>query len=82
MTPDEMQELAKLIAKEIAILLSPTYKKNPFRKAVKLQVAADALDCSKDKIYDLINLGKLETVKILGSTYITIKSLEAIQAAK
>jgi excisionase family DNA binding protein len=63
-------------------MIDPIVKKNAFRKAVKIQRAAEALDCSRDKIYDLINSGELETVKIQGTTYITIKSLEEIQKAK
>lgn len=82
MTSEELQQLAKLVAKEVVALLQPTYRKNPFQKAVKLQTAADTLECSRDKIYDLVNSGELETVKIMGSTYITIKSLEAIQTPK
>jgi excisionase family DNA binding protein len=71
-----------VVAKKVISMIDPIVKKNAFRKAVKIQRAAEALDCSRDKIYDLINSGELETVKIQGTTYITIKSLEEIQKAK
>lgn len=82
MTDQELEILSEMVAKKVLMKIDPAIKKNAFRKAVKIQTAAETLQCSRDKIYDLINSGELETTKIKGSTYVTIKSLELIQTAK
>jgi hypothetical protein len=82
MTDIELEALASVVAKKVLAVVEPIVKKNAFRKSVKLQTAADTLECSTDKIYDLINSGELEVVPIKGTKYITIKSLVKVQTPK
>lgn len=46
--------------------------------AVKVTEAGDMLSVSRATVYNLINGGHLRTVKILGSTRITVASIQAL----
>jgi len=49
------------------------------KKIIKIPIAMNILECSRNKIYTLIYSGKLVTVKIGGSIYITIESILKLQ---
>lgn len=49
------------------------------KTTLSIPEAAEILDASENFIWNLLKAGKLERVKIVGRTYVTIKSLKEIQ---
>jgi excisionase family DNA binding protein len=48
------------------------------RLALTINSCAEALDCGRTKIYDLIHAGKLKVVDVNGMTRVTADSLRAL----